>query len=391
MAERAAGAGTAPRESFVLVANYDSDVGYAWWLMESFWVALANRYHERYRMLLAYPSISRVPGSITGAPIEPVQVHFARHRWSDLWRQLRFIRTHRVRVLYFTDQRVWGLRYILFRLSGVRRIVVHDHTPGNRVAPRGTKAVAKRLLARTPGVAVDGLIAVTEFVRRRHLEVTLFPAHRCFVAENGLPSRPAATPVDVHSVFGIPSDRLALVTVGRAHRVKGVELVLEAMAQLVVRDGRRDVHLLHCGDGPDLDRFAQRAEELGLSGFVTFAGRQSDIPGILRGCDMAIHASAAEVGYSLAVLEYMEAGLPVVVSDDPSVSAATDAGVSGLTYAAGDAGDAAAALARLLDDAALRKRLGEHGQHVVQERFSLARTHTELLRAVDALLARTKP
>ena len=388
MAERSAGAETTPREAFVLVANYDSDVGYAWWLMESFWVSLAHRYHERYRMLLGYPSISRVPGSISGAPIEPVQVHFARHRWSDLWRQLRFIRTHRVRVLYFTDQRAWGLRYILFRLSGVRRIVVHDHTPGNRVAPRGIKAVAKRLLARTPGVAVDGVIAVSEFVRRRHLEVTLFPAHRCFVAENGLPSRPAATPVDVHAVFGIPSDRLVLVTVGRAHRVKGVELVLEALSQLVVRDGRRDVHLLHCGDGPDLDRFAQRAEALGVSGFATFAGRQGDIPGILAGCDLAIHASAAEVGYSLAVLEYMEAGLPVVVSDDPSVSAATESGVNGLTFAAGDAADAAAVLVRLLDDAGLRDRLGEQGRRAVQERFSLARTHAQLLQAMDTLLAR---
>ena len=62
--------------SVLLVANYDSDVGYAWWLMESFWAMLAEHFVGRFDTWLAYPSVSTVPALIASAPLTTVTVNF---------------------------------------------------------------------------------------------------------------------------------------------------------------------------------------------------------------------------------------------------------------------------------------------------------------------------
>jgi len=371
------------RDSMLLVANYDSDVGYAWWLMEGFWVALANRYAAEAQVLLAYPSISRLPQTIAEAPIEPMVADFTRATLGAVLAQWRLLRARRVRVMYFTDAPSLHWRYALYRLAGVRRIVVHDHTPGRRTAPGASAFAMKRALHRLPLFPADALIGVTPFVSRRHREVVGFPPARCFTAENGIPEATSTERLDVHGAFGIPAERQVLVAVGRAHHVKGIAVVLEAMAQLVHQQARRDVHFLFCGDGPHLEDFRERASALQITDFVTFAGRQQGVMSILRGCNLAIHASLAEVGYSLSILECMQAGLPLVVSDDESVAGATEHEVTGLLFRTGDASSAAAAIARLLDDPALAARIGAAAADQVRHRYHLARTHAQLLEALS--------
>lgn len=373
-------------DSMLLVANYDSDVGYAWWLMESFWAMLADHFAGRFATWLAYPSISTLPTAIAAAPLTTVAIDFTARSPLGLWRQVRFIRHRRVRVIYFTDQRAVDWRYPIFRAAGVRSILVHDHTPGQRQGPRGLRRRLKTFLHRHHHLAADAMIGATAFVSERHRRVNCFPPTRCFVAENGLPARSTVAAVSVHQRFGIPEGRRVIVSVGRAHRVKGIDLTLKALAILLHDRGRKDLHFLHCGDGPDLERLQQISERLALGDHVTFAGRQDDIPALLQSCTLAMHASTAEVGYSLSILEYMEAGLPVVVSDDASVAGATEHDVTGLHFQTGHPERAADALARLLDDPASAARMGHAARLRLQQRFTLDRTHAMLRAAFDEVL-----
>jgi glycosyltransferase involved in cell wall biosynthesis len=375
------------RDALLLVANYDSDVGYAWWLMESFWVALADRYAPGADVVLAYPSISKVPAAIASAPMELAVCDYSKRSFGELLAQWRLIVSRRARVMYLTDAPSLSWRYALYRLGGVRRIIVHDHTPGRRTPPGRLALAVKKLLHRLPLLPADAMIGVTPYVSRRHREVVGFPADRCFVAENGIPEATSTERLGVHTAFGIPASRRVLVAVGRANHVKGITVVLEAMAKLVHQQGRRDVHFLFCGDGPHLGDFKVRATALGITEFVTFAGRQHDIMPILRGCDMAIHASSAEVGYSLSILECMQARLPLVVSDDESVAGASEHGLTALVFRTGDADSAASALTRLLDEPALAIRLAEAAADRVVNHYSLERTRTRLLQAVECASA----
>lgn len=375
------------RQSLLLVANWDSGVGYAWWLMESFWVKLADQYCDDHLVLLAYPSITTLDSTIQSAPLKPIEQDFRGRNLSSLIGQCHFLRRNKVRLMYLSDWSTWSWRYLLFRLCGVRRIVIHDHTPGERTYPRGLKRRLKQVVNRIPWLTADGAIGATEYVRQRLKNVNCFPAGKCFAAPNGLPG-PAENDdpgqVSVKQLFSIPWERSIMVMTGRANRYKNVGFVIECVAELV-RAGQRELHFLFIGDGPDLEAFKVQAESLGVADHCTFPGRRSDVPIILPGCDFAIHPSRGEVGYSLSILEYMQAGLAVIVPNNPSVCAATEDGFTGFVYQRDDLSSAVGAIRRLLQDATLRERLGRSARNDVLERYQLDAAHRALLAAFGVI------
>lgn len=365
--------------SLLLVANYISDVGYAWWLMESFWVKIAEYYHSNNRIILSYPIINILPKSISNAPLQAVSIDFSKKNLRNVVTQCIFLKKNRVKAIYFSDHETWHWRYGLFRIFCVRYIIVHDHTPGTRTIPFGLKMFLKRLLHRIPFFTADGAIGSTHFVRKRLIEVNGFPASRCYAAPNGLPPF-THSPIDLHELFSIPNNRLILVMTGRAHLYKGIDFVLECMAFLTSYDNSINLHFLFIGDGPHLQNLIQKATELKVINRCTFPGKRKDVPSLIAGADIAIHPSHGEVGYSLSILEYMSAGLPVVLPDNPSVCSTIKHGFSGFIYSDGDLHSAACMIKCLVKDDALRKRLGAQAMIASQE-YSLKNTHIALIEA----------
>lgn len=379
-----------PRKSTILlVANYESDVGYAWWLMESYWAAIARAYSPAERIVLAYPKLSGVPRAIADAPVEPIELEVGRGGPRELWYQLRFIVRNRVRTIYFTDRDAVDWRYFAYRAFGVRTIIVHDHTPGVRTASEGWRAILKGLLHRLPLVTATGLIGASEFVTERHRIVNRFPATRCIAVPNGLPDADSSTALDLHSAYGIPPEKAVIVSVGRAHPVKDIATALRAVQILVKERGISSLHYLHLGDGPQLDELRALSGSLGVAPWVSLPGRSDEVAATLRACTVAIHPSRAEVGFSLAILECMRAGLPTVVADNPSVRGAIEPEVTGLWFTCGSAASAADALERLLRDPDLRGRLGRAAALRQREEYDLRVTHRRLVAAVAMLRNRS--
>lgn len=367
-------------KSLLLVANYDSGTGYAWWLMESFWARLAEHYHGQCRVILAYPSISFLPKAISSAPIEAVQQDFNGTGIFQVLAQCRFLCSNNVIAIYLSDKPTWHWRYVLYRLYGVRVIIIHDHTPGARSPAKGLTKLLKKAIHRLSWLAVDGAIGATEYVRQRLITVNCLPMDRCFAAPNGLPSRPVGLKkIDLHTLFCIPEHRKILIMTGRAAHYKGVDFVLKALAHLKAA-GESAFHFVFVGDGPQLQMFKDNARNLDLEEHVAFVGKRNDIPALLLGADIAVHPSQGEVGYSLSILEYMRAGLPVVVPDNPSVCGATEHEVTGLVYLEGDYLEAMRSIQRLLDDSDLSKRMGSQAIVAVRK-YTLQSTHDALLNA----------
>jgi glycosyltransferase involved in cell wall biosynthesis len=192
--------------------------------------------------------------------------------------------------------------------------------------------------------------------------------------------------MEVRDRLGIPRDAVLIVLVSRATFYKGLDFAVRAMARLLDAPGLGGrVYAVHCGDGPDAEACSRLAAESGIGDYFRFLGRRSDVRVILGAADIAFHPSRGEA-MSLAILEFMCAGLAVLTSDLPSVSTAIDRGVTGLTYAHGSLEDAAAALRRLVDDPALRRELGTAAAAACRERYGLdTMNDTFMARVVPSL------
>lgn len=103
-----------------------------------------------------------------------------------------------------------------------------------------------------------------------------------------------------------------MLTLGRLHRYKGLDVLLDAMKLLSDR-GTEIPHLVIAGDGKEMENLQRQATNLGLAGKVTFCGAVfgDRKHWLLRNCGFFLQPSRAE-GMPLTLLEAMAHGKPVI-------------------------------------------------------------------------------
>jgi glycosyltransferase involved in cell wall biosynthesis len=176
-----------------------------------------------------------------------------------------------------------------------------------------------------------------------------------------------------------------LLFVGRLAAVKGMPVLLEALAELVRE--RPDVRLVVAGDGPDRANLEALARRLGLARNVEFRGYQSQaqVRQLLQETDAFVMASFAE-GVPVVLMEAMAAGVPVVATQVAGVPELVEDGVSGFLVPPGDATSIASAVSRVLDDPDLRNRLGAAGREKVVREFNITTEAEKLCRVMTTAL-----
>jgi glycosyltransferase involved in cell wall biosynthesis len=131
------------------------------------------------------------------------------------------------------------------------------------------------------------------------------------------------------------------------------------------------------GDGPDRDLLPE--------GPVELLGERDDVAELLASSDVFVLSSRAE-GLPISILEAMAAGLPVVATRVGGIPELVVDGETGFLVPAGDAPARADALRRLVEDPALRERLGAAGRRRAEELFDLPRFRQEHVELYDRLL-----
>jgi glycosyltransferase involved in cell wall biosynthesis len=126
------------------------------------------------------------------------------------------------------------------------------------------------------------------------------------------------------------------------------------------------------GDGAPESVAALRrlAADLSIAERVSFLGPRDDVMPVLAASDIGVLMSHHE-GFSNALLEYMAAALPVIATATGGNLDAIEEGRTGFLVPVGADAALGTALDRLIDDAPLRRRLGEAGRSRIENRFSL--------------------
>lgn len=175
--------------------------------------------------------------------------------------------------------------------------------------------------------------------------------------------------------------------VGGLHAHKGPQVLLEAWAEVARRHPASQLRIV--GDGPLRARLEARAAESGLGGRVRFAGRlpPEEVAHELRHAALVVVPSLGPEGGgpTLAVVEAMGSGRPVVVTDQPGVAEGVDQDV-GCVVRAGDADALAGALDELLSDRHRLEELGRNASRRAAERWSPEVAVTRLLGVYRSVL-----
>ncbi len=324
---------SACKGNLLMVSNYPSDTGYAWWLMEHFWKTLANMFvQDGKKAYLAYPKITTISETITSSPIDPVELTIPWNNNDEAERVFNFIKTHNISYIYFTDQPYLSMKYIKMRLHGVKRIINHDHAPGDRPPVTGIKGILKYIINSVPWYTVNKVFCISDLMKQRSILNGRVPERKCIVVQNGI--TPISCPNTYHEArrsLGINESTFLVITTGRAHTYKRFDFIIESARLLLEGSPDLDIKFTLVGDGPAMPELKTLVKKYHLEHHVLLLGFRSDIHSLLCESNLAFHAALGE-GFSLSIIEYMSAGLPVLVPDIPSVSQAIDDNINGFIY-----------------------------------------------------------
>src|SRR5439155_13240184 len=172
----------------------------------------------------------------------------------------------------------------------------------------------------------------------------------------------------------LDGDPPVVVSVGRLKAPKTFLTLVRVLAQVDSTTFRAQI----VGDGAD-----RPVIEAELRGPVELLGERGDVPELLAAADVFVLSSASE-GLPMSVLEAMAAGLPVVASAVGGVPELV--GDAGILVPPHDERALADALARVLGNAELRRRLGAAARARVAREFSLDATRAKHLELYERLL-----
>lgn len=158
-----------------------------------------------------------------------------------------------------------------------------------------------------------------------------------------------------------------IVHVSNFRPLKRLDDVVEVFARV---RAARPARLCLIGDGPERARIEAAIAARGLGADVELLGERADLPALLRGADVFLLPSEIE-SFGLAALEALACGVPVVASSVGGLPEVVTDGEVGFLRPVGDVAAMATAVARLLDDQPLRRRMGTAARRLVESRYAL--------------------
>jgi glycosyltransferase involved in cell wall biosynthesis len=191
-----------------------------------------------------------------------------------------------------------------------------------------------------------------------------YTAESAFVHEDPGPAPETPPPIAALA----PSDAPLVVAVSRHEPNKGIPVLLSALARLRARGVPFRACLV--GGGPLLEAHRRLAARLGLGTGVIIAGLVPDPHPYLRHADVYVLPSLHEQSGSLALIEALQVGLPVVASRCDGIPEDLADQETALLVSPGDDVELAAGLERLCGDPELRRALGRRARAAFELRFS---------------------
>lgn len=176
---------------------------------------------------------------------------------------------------------------------------------------------------------------------------------------------------ELRSVLGIDDDTFVITTLARYHIAKGLDYLVRSIGKLKEMTDKKFV-LLILGEGELWDEITALIKKENLNECIMQLGYRNDAEEILKISDLYVNSAKCYEALSFAILEALDAGLPVVATDvggnSDILSPENDCGIL-VNY--GDEAGMADALCKLMNNADLRKKYSKNAIKAIDTVFNL--------------------
>ncbi|HEX5311187.1 glycosyltransferase [Aquabacterium sp.] len=289
--------------------------------------------------------------------------------YRGLWKLWRLLKQRQPDVVhtFFPIANVVGV--LMARLAGVKGVLASRRDYGYWITPGYLKAT------RFANRFVDSIVANSPQVRAFTERIEGVPADRLEVIYNGVDLEALhrdGPNLALKDKLGIPRHHRVIALVANYRPIKRHDTLLHATRALI--DKHPDISLLFVGANnaadPCMDEVLALAQSLGLQDRVHRGHAKGDIADYLSIMHIGCNCSESE-GLSNAVIEYMAAGIPAIVSNGGGNPDLVLDGIDGLVFPVGDHQALAEKLDLLLSNEEIRKQYALAGQNKVRREMAL--------------------
>jgi len=325
------------------------------------------------------PTFAGMPGVLTILPqlVRPI------HPWKDwlaLIRLAALFRAERPQLVHTHSGKAGILGRLAARRAGVPMIVHTIHGPSFGAFQSAPANHLFRAAERYAAGCTTHFVSVAEAMTAQYLAAGIGRPEQFTCIYSGFPLEPfraARADPAFRASLGLGPADFVVGLVARLTRLKGHDDLIAAAPLLVKRCPQ--IKFLLVGDGPLRKQLEAKVRALSLQSHFVFAGlvTPDQIPPYLASMDVLAHLSRRE-GLARALPQALAAGRPVMAYDCDGAKEICLDGETGFLIPPGDLEQLSARLLQLAGDPALRRRLAERGQRLVNERFSLERMLEDL-------------
>ena len=257
-------------------------------------------------------------------------------------------------------------------LARVPALISHYHNVYAR------RRIKYHLINRVLSTLNDRILAVSQAVKESVVRCDRISPEKIEVLYNGIdPSKFKGDFKDsgARQQFGVKPENFLIGVVARLEEQKGHMILFGALKRLI--PDFPQIKVLVVGDGTLRPVLEAQVTEMGLSEQVLFVGTRKDIPAILAALDLFILPSLWE-GFSLAILEALAMGTPVIATAVGGASEVIRSGHDGLLIPPGEESSLVAAVREAILDPRKYGEMGRKGKETVGRRFTVAHHLTRL-------------
>jgi L-malate glycosyltransferase len=250
--------------------------------------------------------------------------------------------------------------------AGISLVFAHVHTSDltfsmrHRLIEKGLSFFTRKIICISQHV--KGFVESQEGIRPERTALVYNGTGRLFEAAGNDP---------LEGTEKLTDDDFVIVSVGSLVKNKGHHVLMEAVRMLCPE--KPAIKVLIAGDGPQRSALQDFVDRCGLSSTVMFVGVVKDVRQVLGAADIFVLPTVHREGLSLAVLEAMQHGLPVIASRIGGVPELVDDGATGILVTPNDPHNLAQAISTLAHDNKLRRLMGESGRKKIDRLFRVER------------------